>query len=50
MSSTEGSADSYDPAQDPDADPDNLLSKAPRQPDQAEGEDEPAETGDTEQS
>ncbi|WP_413767618.1 hypothetical protein [Rhodococcus pyridinivorans] len=47
MSSTDGSTDPYDPAQDPDADPDNLLSKAPQQPDRAEGEDEPDETGDT---
>jgi len=45
MSSTEDSADPYDPNQDPDADPDNLRSKAPRQPDQAEGEDDPGETG-----
>lgn len=29
---------------DPDADPENLTEKAPRQPDQAEGEDDPAET------
>ena len=35
-----------EPAQsDPDADPGNLQEKAPRQPDQAEGEDDPAETG-----
>ncbi|USI89697.1 hypothetical protein [Rhodococcus pyridinivorans] len=47
MSSTDGSADPYDAAEDPDADPDNLLSKAPQQPDQPEGEDEPDETGDT---
>jgi hypothetical protein len=32
-------------APDPDADPGNLTEKAPRQPDQAEGEDDPAETG-----
>lgn len=30
---------------DPDADPRNLTDKATRQPDQAEGEDDPAETG-----
>lgn len=29
---------------DPDADPQNLTEKAPLQPDQAEGEDDPAET------
>lgn len=37
-----------EPAQsvsDPDADPGNLQAKAPRQPDQAEGADDPAETG-----
>jgi hypothetical protein len=43
MNSTENSAGSYDPAEDPDADPENLRSKAPRQPDQAEGEDDPEE-------
>jgi hypothetical protein len=31
---------------DPDSDPGNLTEKAPRQPDQAEGEDDAAETGD----
>ena len=30
---------------DPDAEPGNLQDKAPRQPDQAEGADDPAETG-----
>ncbi|WP_241384859.1 hypothetical protein [Rhodococcus sp. CH91] len=47
MSSTEGSSGSYDPDQDPDADPDSLRSKAQRQPDQAEGEDDADETGQT---
>lgn len=28
----------YDPAEDPDADPESMLSKVVRQPDQAEGE------------
>lgn len=32
---------------DPDADPQNLTEKAPTQPDQAEGEDDPAETGES---
>ena len=32
-------------ALDPDGDPQNLTAKAPRQEDQAEGEDDPAETG-----
>ncbi|MBF0661929.1 MULTISPECIES: hypothetical protein [unclassified Rhodococcus (in: high G+C Gram-positive bacteria)] len=44
MNSTEGPADRYDPSQDPDADPENLRSGAPLQPDQAEGEDDPEET------
>lgn len=37
--------DSSTPDLDPDADPGNLTEKAPRQPDQAEGEDDPSETG-----
>lgn len=36
----------YDPTTDPDADPSSLTSReAADQPDQAEGEDDPAETG-----
>jgi hypothetical protein len=36
----------YDPTTDPDADPGSLTSReAADQPDQAEGEDDPAETG-----
>jgi hypothetical protein len=33
--------------QDPDGDPGNLTEKAPLQPDQAEGEDTPEETGES---
>lgn len=33
----------YDPAEDPDTDPQSIASKAPTQPDQAEGDDDPAE-------
>ena len=36
----------YDPTTDPDADPGSLASREPaEQPDQAEGEDVPEETG-----
>ncbi len=35
----------YDPAQDPDADPDQVETGRERQPDQPEGEDDPTETG-----
>ncbi|MFC7403690.1 hypothetical protein [Georgenia alba] len=49
MSQNSGSTPSekpYDPSQDPDADPEQLeASEAEQQPDQAEGEDTPAETG-----
>lgn len=45
MTSDDDSTAPYDPVQDPDADPDSLLSDAPAQPDQAEGEDDPDETG-----
>lgn len=37
--STNPSEAAYDPATDPDAQPESLSSKAPTQPDQAEGED-----------
>lgn len=35
----------YDPAEDPDADPGELEDGHDRQPDQAEGEDDPERTG-----
>lgn len=38
------SEEPYDPAKDPDSDPESLSSSASTQPDQAEGEDDPAET------
>ena len=38
-STTENSEQGYDPATDPDAQPESLSSKAPTQPDQAEGAD-----------
>ncbi|GAA4426697.1 hypothetical protein GCM10023169_25760 [Georgenia halophila] len=45
MSETTPSEKPYDPAEDPDADPEELeASPRHRQPDQAEGEDKPEET------
>ena len=43
---TSPSEEPYDPAKDPDADPESLGSReGADQPDQAEGEDDPVETG-----
>lgn len=43
---TNPSEQPYDPAQDPDSDPEQLASApSPQQPDQAEGEDDPTESG-----
>ncbi|MBI9113494.1 hypothetical protein [Sanguibacter suaedae] len=41
--STNPSEKPYDPAEDPDSDPQSLGAKEPTQPDQAEGDDDPAE-------